>query len=136
MSEQPQTQTPVKKTKRAHKSGSAAAKQVRRQSKSSAPIFFEKTIVHMVKDHTPEGTRITTGARRLLRTIVEQRTVNRAAKAYAVTKARRGKKGNVRLITRDLDLVSFLLDNTPMPMEEEEAVHEDDAMVVSAIESV
>jgi histone H3/H4 len=90
------------------KSGSVAAKIVRKQSKSSAPIFFEKTIVRMIKKYAPPKTRVTPGASRLLRTILEQKAIHLAKKAYTVTKVRSGKQGNVRAMSRDAQLVLSL----------------------------
>lgn len=103
-----QTAEPIKKTKRAHASGSVAAKQVMKQSKSSAPIFFDKTIVRIFKKHAPPGTRVTPGAIRLLRSILERRAVDFARKSYIVSRTLRGTDSVVRAMASDAELVMRL----------------------------
>lgn len=103
--EQEETAPVVQKKKRVHKSGYVAARNVRKQSKSSAPIFFEKTMSHMVNEHAPNKTRISPGAKRLLRAVLEYNAVQVAKKAYAITRSRNRKSKKARATARDVDLV-------------------------------
>ena len=98
-----------KSKKRGHRSGAVAAMQVKRQSKSSAPIFFEKVVARMFKDVSPKGMRVTRRAVHVLRSILEHENVSFGADAYAVTKLRcaKGSK-NVRAKLRDAELINKL----------------------------
>lgn len=96
------------KKKRTRKSGRVAARMVRLQSKSSAPIFFDKTIVHIIKKHAPPKTRVTRGAMRALRAILERKAVDFARKSYMVSRVLRGDEGVVRLMPKDAELVRRL----------------------------
>lgn len=99
----------IKKTKRAHANGSVAAKQVSKQSKSSAPIFFDKTVVRIMKKHAPAGTRVTPGAIRLMRSILERRAMEFARKSYIVSRTLRGEDSVVRAMDTDAELVLKLM---------------------------
>lgn len=81
-----------------------ARRAAKKGAKSSAPIFFDKTIVRMIKKHAPEGTRVTPGAIQLARAIWEHKAVEFARRAYAVSRMLRGEEGVVRAMRRDAEL--------------------------------
>lgn len=95
---------------RAHKNGKLAAKNVRKLSKSSAPIFFKKTLVKGAKKHIPADDRITDEAGNLIRLIMENAAVKVSTIADEVAHVYRksAKGGKVCLLAKDAKLVTSI----------------------------
>lgn len=95
---------------RSARSVKKAEKNVRKESKSSAPLFFKKTIVRVIKKYAPEGTRVTPGAIRLTGAILEQKAMQFARKSYIVSRMLRGDAGVVRAMRKDAELALKLME--------------------------
>lgn len=105
--EKPQSTAQVRK--RTKRSGSIAMQNVRKQMKSTEPIFYHTVVSALIKDNAPPGTRVTPAAVQLVGTILQNTAIEFSKNTYCVSKFLRG-DGTVRAMKKDSDLALRLTD--------------------------